>query len=141
MAPASLTPPRHGLALMFGWRRVLVAMVAATIVGLILSPTFHSLTAFRVIAREMFVAIFTLVAFGLFEQWPRRLPSWVARWALQVVAVAISVVAAVLVLYVVVNPHPPFWKDAPRLNGFVSMTLSGLLFAPWIVVASLFRKS
>ena len=126
---------------MFGWRRMLVAMGAATIVGLLLSPTFHSLTTLRVIGREMFLALFTLVAFGLFEHWPRRLPSWFARWALQVIAVAIAVIAAVLILYTVISPSPPFWKDEARLNGFMSMTLSGLLFAPWIAVASLFRKS
>jgi hypothetical protein len=24
-----------------------------------------------------------MMAFGLFEQWPQRLPKWLARWALQ----------------------------------------------------------
>ena len=79
LAPSA--PPR-GLTRVFGWRRVLVAMVAATLIGLILSPSFTTMSTWRVIGREMFVALFTLLAFGIFEQWPARLPSWVGRWAL-----------------------------------------------------------
>ena len=140
MTAAAPSAPRNGLALMLGWRRVLVALVACVLVGLILSPSFTTMSTARVIGREMFVGLATLLAFGLFEQWPARLPSWVARWALQVLAVAIAVVLAVLFLYLVVNPDPPFWKDERRLNGFMSMTMSGLLFAPWIAVAALFRQ-
>ena len=139
IATAPAAPP-SGFARLLGWRRVLVALVAATVVGLILSPTFTAMSTARVISREMFVALAALLAFGLFEQWPARLPSWVGRWALQVIAVAIAVCLAVLFLYVVVNPDPPFWKDERRLNGFMSMTMSGLLFAPWIAVAALFRQ-
>jgi signal transduction histidine kinase len=125
---------------MLGWRRVLVVFAASALVGLLLSPSFTTTPTARVIGREMVVGLAALLAFGLFEQWPARLPSWIARWALQVLAVAIAVVLAVLALYLVVNPDPPFWQDERRLNGFMSMTMSGLLFAPWIAVAALFRQ-
>ena len=140
MVPASPAPPPRGFALLLGWRRVLVAFTAATLVGLILSPAFTTLSTARVIGREMFVGLAALLAFGLFEQWPARLPSWIARWALQVLAVAAAVVASVLTLYLVINPDPPFWKDSARLNGFMMMTMTGLLFGPWIAVAALFRQ-
>ncbi len=140
MVDAAQLPPSSGFARLFGWRRVLVALVAATLVGLVLSPSFTTMSTARVIGREMFVALAALLAFGIFEQWPARLPSWVARWALQVIAVAIAVCLAVLFLYGVVNPEPPFWKEERRLNGFMSMTMSGLLFAPWIAVAALFKQ-
>ena len=139
--PTALTAPNpRGLALMFGWRRVLVALIASALVGLMLSPAFTTMSTPRVIGREMFVGLAALLAFGILEQWPARLPSWIARWALQVLAVAIAVVLAVLVLYLVVNPDPPFWQDERRRNGFMMMTMSGLLFAPWIAVAALFRQ-
>ena len=125
---------------MFGWRRVLVVLVASTLVGLLLSLSFSTMSTARVIGREMAVGLAALLAFGLFEQWPARLPAWIARWALQVAAVACAVVLAVLTLSMVVNPDPPFWQDERRLNGFMSMTMSGLLFAPWIAVAALFRQ-
>jgi glucose-6-phosphate-specific signal transduction histidine kinase len=126
---------------MLGWRRLLVALVASVLVGLMLSPAFTTLSTARVIGREMAVGLAALLAFGLFEQWPARLPSWIARWALQVVAVATAVVLVVLVLYLVVNPDPPFWQDEKRRNGFLFMVMSGLLFAPWIAVVALFRQS
>jgi hypothetical protein len=139
-SPALTSPKPRGLPRILGLRRVLVALIASTVVGLILSPMFLTMSTARVIGREMFVGLAALLAFGLFEQWPARLPSWIARWALQVLAVAIAVILAVLMLYVVINPDPPFWKDQARLNGFMSMTMSGLLFAPWIAVAALFRQ-
>src|SRR5260221_8593678 len=140
MSTAFTFPMPRGIALMLGWRRVLVALVASTLVGLILSPSFTTTSTARVIGREMFVGLSALLAFGIFEQWPARLPSWIARWALQVLAVAFAVVLAVLVLYLWINPDPPFWRNERRLSGFMSMTMSGLLFAPWIAVAALFRQ-
>ena len=125
---------------MFGWRRVLLALAASAVLGLILSPAFTNLSTPRVMAREMVLGFAALLAFGLFEQWPRQLPSWIGRWALQVLAVACAVVVAVLLLYVVVNPDPPFWQDEKRRNGFMMMIFSGLLVAPWISVAALFRQ-
>ncbi|HSM76559.1 MAG TPA: hypothetical protein VLT57_02990, partial [Bryobacteraceae bacterium] len=32
--------------------------------------------------RMMFLGLFQLTVFGLFERWPRRLPRWMARWVL-----------------------------------------------------------
>ena len=140
MNATSIPAAPGALRRMFGWRRVLVALIASTVVGLILSPTFTTLSTARVIGREMFVGLIALLAFGIFERWPARLPGWVARWALQVLAVACAVVVAVLILYMVVNPDPPFWQDERRRNGFIHMILAGLLFAPWIAVAALFRQ-
>jgi glucose-6-phosphate-specific signal transduction histidine kinase len=140
MDTPSASPKSRGLALMFGWRRVLLALVASAVLGLILSPAFSNLSTARVMAREMVLGLAALVAFGFFEQWPRRLPSWIGRWALQVLAVAFAVILAVLLLYVVVNPDPPFWQDERRRNGFMMMIFSGLLVAPWITVAALFRQ-
>lgn len=42
---------------------------------------------------------------GLFEQWPRRLPSWLARRALQVMGVAVVMPVAVCAIHV--------WPTAP----------------------------
>jgi histidine kinase/histidine kinase/DNA gyrase B/HSP90-like ATPase len=125
---------------MFGWRRVLVAFIASTLVGLVISPAFNTVPTVRVIGREMFVGLAALLAFGIFEQWPARLPAWIARWALQVLAVAMAVCFAVLALYTVINPEPPFWQNEMRRNGFMMMNMTGLLFGPWIAVAALFRE-
>jgi len=140
MATTVLSPSPRGFALAFGWRRVLVVFIASALCGLLLSPSFTTMPAWRVVGRELFVGVAALLAFGFFEQWPAREPSWVARWVLQVLGVAFAIVAAVLFLYLVLNPDPVFWKNERRLNGFMSMTFSGLLFGPWIAVAALFRQ-
>jgi hypothetical protein len=128
------------MKIIFGWRRILVAFVVSGLVGLTISPAFNNLSNARVIGRELWVGFAALLAFGLFEHWPARLPAWLARWVLQVLAVGWAVLGAVLFLYLVVNPDPPFWTSPARLNGFLMMTLTGLLVAPWVVVAALFRQ-
>lgn len=129
---------------MLGWRRLALALGASALMGVILSPSFIATTSvLQVIGREMVVGMAVLVAFGLFEQWPSRLPRWLARWALQILAVALVVPPAVFAVYLAVSSGDPepFWRNANRLNGFFMLTLSGLLVAPWIAVAALFRQS
>ena len=64
---------------------------------------------------------------------------WIARWALQIIAVAFVVPWAVLAIYVATTmaDMPPFWKDPQRLSGFMLMTVMGLFVAPWVAVAAL----
>ena len=140
--PSSVVSPRpHGLALTLGWRRLLVALVASTLLGLLISPAYPTVSTARMIGREWWVGFAALVAFGLFEQWPPRLPQWLARWALQVLCVAIAIPLAVLALYLLPHDDPrPFWQVEARLSGFFIHTLTGLVFAPWIAVAALFRQ-
>src|SRR5258706_14957342 len=141
MSPSATAPKAHGLALMLAWGRVLLGLGVSIVVGLILSPAFTIPTAV-VMAREMPVGLAALLAFGLFEQWPTRLPGWLARWALQVLAVAFVIPVTVLALYLGTTPgdQPPFWTSQARLSGFMLMTMSGLLVAPWVAVAALFRQ-
>jgi len=141
-SPTFEPPKPTGLALMFGWRRMLVVMVASMVIGLLISPAFPTLSAVRVIGREFFVGLCALVGFGLFEQWPRRLPDWLARWALQVCSVAFMIPFAVLILYSLPFDDPrPWWQIESRRNGFFMIMMTGLLFAPWISVAALFRQT
>ena len=141
MLPSFTSPTVRGLALMLGWRRVFVVLVASTLLGLLISPAFPTLSTARVIGREWVVGLAALVAFGLFEQWPARLPRWLARWALQVLCVAVAIPLAVLTLYLLPHDDPrPFWQVQPRVSGFFVITMTGLIFAPWIAVAALFRQ-
>jgi signal transduction histidine kinase len=142
MISAASSPKPRGLALMLGWRRVLLAFLMSALVALIISPAFLKVPAAMMIVRELPIGFAVLLAFGLFEQWPRRLPRWLARWALQVLAVAAVVPFAVLALYIATTGagQPHFWHNDMRLNGFMMMTMSGLLVAPWTAVAALFNQ-
>lgn len=94
------------------------------------------------IGRLLFFGLAGLFAFGLFEQWPRRLPLWLARWALQVAAVAVAMPIAVWIGYSVTNLglDPPWWRDQGRLLGFGTFTFLGLLLAPWMAVTALLKQ-
>ncbi len=142
MASAIASPAPRGLALMLGWRRVLLALGVSALVGLLISPAFTKVPAWAVAARELPIGLAALLAFGIFEQWPARLPRWLARWVLQVLGVAFVVPWAVLAYYLATTgaDQPPFWRNELRLNGFMLMTMTGLLVAPWTAVAALFRQ-
>ena len=92
--------------------------------------------------RMLFVGLFVVGAFGLFERWPARLPTWLARWALQVVAVALAVPIGTAIAYAIttIGDSQHWWQSQSRLFGFSQMTLMGLLVSPWIVVAALLRQ-
>jgi hypothetical protein len=127
---------------MFGWRRIAWTLGLCVPAGLVISIDFATTPAWSVVAREMFVALFCLAAFGVFERWPQRLPNWIARWALQVLAVAFVVPWAVLALYVLTTPPGdlPWYRVESRVNGFMHHTMITLLIAPWAAVAALFRQ-
>jgi len=127
---------------MFGWRRIAWALGLSALAGLFISVDFSRTPAWVVASREMVVGLACLVAFGIFDRWPKRLPRWIARWALQVLAVAFVVPWTVLAVYIFTTPagDPPFYRVETRLNGFMHHTMITLLVAPWAAVAALFRK-
>ena len=132
----------RGLALILGGRRLVFALGMAALLGLIISPAYTTTPKAVVIGREMLVGLVALLAFGLFEQWPARLPRWLARWAVQVLAVAVAILLTVVAIHIAINLGEalPFWKNARRMNSFSLMAGTGLLLAPWITVAVLFRQ-
>ena len=140
MPPLEASPKPRGLRLMFGWRRLLLVLGVGTLIGILHSPSFVNLPTYRVVARELFIGFATLVGFGLFEQWPRRLPAWVARWVLQLIGVMGAALMAGLALYTIPPSEVPFWKEPARLNGFFILTMSSVVISPWIAVAALFRQ-
>ncbi len=134
-------PPTRGLKQLFNRRRVFATLTLSLAWGALLAPLWTSQRA-GLLLRTMEISLVAMIAFGLIEQWPRRLPRWCARWVLQVIAVALVIAPSVLVIYLVSTPHggPAFWKDSERLSGVISLTVTGLLFAPWIAVTSLVRQ-
>ncbi len=131
----------HGLARVFHWRRLRVVLAVCFVLMLLFSLTWEASYAILV-GRLLFAGFLTLSAFGLFERWPRRLPSWMARWVLQVVAVAIAVPVAMWIGYTVTTMglDPPWWRDEKRLMGFGTFTFLGMLMAPWIAVTALLKQ-
>jgi len=87
------------------------------------------------------VGFLATLAFGLFEQWPRRLPRWLARSALQIIGIAVSVpFSALLAYWLTTGGDPALARDEKRLMGYAMLTVTGVLFAPWIAVGAMLRQ-
>jgi LytS/YehU family sensor histidine kinase len=123
---------------MFAWQRIRYPLGAAVLFTLLLLPGWKASFAV-LIGRLVFIALIAVSVFGLFERWPARLPAWLARWVLQVVGVAFAIPFAVAIAYAVTtyNDPVPFYHDKERMSGFLSMTVLGLLLAPWMAVSAL----
>jgi hypothetical protein len=136
----SIVPPAARLpAHLLAWPRVKVALVAGTIFGslfAIASPTPWLVW----LVRTWFVALVAVVAFGLPERTPEHAGQRVPRWVLQLVAVMVSVPFTAWIAYWVTNAGDTFWwHDGKRLSGWGEITFTGVLFGPWIALASLVR--
>ena len=113
---------------MVGWRRVLFTLSCSIVLGVLLS--FH--VGFPVIVQPVVLGLVAMLLFGLLEQWPKRLPPWLARWVVQVLGVALAMPLGTLVLYALGGDGGRFALD--ELQGL------GLLVAPWIALAVLVRQ-
>ena len=135
-----LEKPR-GLALLLGRRRLTFTLGMSIGVGLLFSLGWKSGTA-SLLVRTITIGLAGMLAFGIFEQWPKRLPRWIARWVLQVLAVAFVVPPTVVSIYINSTPQgaPPFWKDSERLSGFGTLMALGLLLSPWAALGALVRQ-
>jgi signal transduction histidine kinase len=122
-------------------RRLAVALVLSIAIGLLLGPQWTTGTA-AVLIRTVTLGLTAMLVFGLFERRPKRLPKWVARWALQVVAVGIAMPLTTLTIYILSTKSgaPPFWRDTDRLQGFMMLTFLAILIAPWTALAALIRQ-
>jgi signal transduction histidine kinase len=138
--PAKSREPRV-IASLFAWRRVRFTLIASGVWGLVLSPAWTTTPTLVLMFRTMTIGMALLVIFGLLERWPRRLPRWLARWVLQVVGVASAVPFVIAALYSVIfyGDPVPFWQHETRMNGYGTLAMSGILFAPWIAMSALMR--
>jgi two-component sensor histidine kinase len=139
-APSLPVRPR-GLALLLGWPRVRFTLATSFGLSLLLGLAWQD-SWFSLFQRLLAIGFVALLAFGLFEQWPRRLPRVLPRWVLQVFAVAATIPFATIAIYVAsTKPGAPFFlMDRDRLGGFALLTLTGLLFIPWIALGALVRQ-
>ena len=99
MSASAIPAKPRGLALLLNWRRVRFTLIASIVVTLPLAVGWKS-GLLSLLLRTLTLGFIAMLAFGLFEQWPRRLPNWLARWVLQVLGVAVAMPLATFVIYV-----------------------------------------
>lgn len=125
---------------LFGWHRVRVVLIACLILSLIIKLTWPTWWM-TILIRLLIIGMIQLTAFGVLERWPPRLPRWVARWVLQVAAVALVVPLAAALAYTLttLTDPVPWYENQAKLDGCGSMIGAGLLFSPWIAMSALYR--
>jgi hypothetical protein len=140
MSTATVTARPRGLAVMLAWRRVRFTLLTSLPFGLMLSLASVTPTII-VVSRTMILGLSVMLIFGLFEQWPKRLPQWLGRWVLQLIGVAAVIPFGALLAYeLTTGGHPDLDTDKQRMRGYMSLVVTGWLFAPWIAVGALVRQ-
>jgi hypothetical protein len=136
-----LTNARLHRGVMKAAQRVAVALTMSIVVGLLMLTTWVS-SASSLFLRTIMLGLTATAAFACFEVWPRSLPPWLQRWALQVVAVGVVMPVTTVLFYVISTPRgtPPFWENPARLDGWTHLTFVGLLLAPWTALAAIVRQ-
>jgi len=138
-APGPGPGAARGLAPMLGWRRIVTSVAISGGLGLLLSISAVTPT-WLMVSRAVALGLLVMLVYGVLEQWPRRLPASVARWAWQLGGVVLSVPpAALAVFFISTGGAPNFAGDPLRRNGLAIMTFLGLLFAPWAALAAMVR--
>ena len=122
-------------------RRVAVALAIAIVVAFAMMWTWGGSRS-SLFLRIIIIGLSGTAAFSLFESWPRRLPRWLERWVMQVVAVGLTMPVATWSIYLLGTPQGarPFWQDPARWSGWIHLTIAGLLIAPWAAVAAIVRQ-
>jgi signal transduction histidine kinase len=120
---------------------VVVVLTISIVVGLLMMPTWGgSLTS--LFLRTITLGLSAVTAFAYFEVWPRRLPPWLQRWALQVVAVGVFMPVTTVLIYLLPTSQgaAPFWENPARLSGWTHLTFAGLFLAPWTAFVAIVRQ-
>ena len=125
----------------FAWPRVRTALIVATIVFIPMSFGWQTSKA-GLYLRLAELALFAVFLFGLLEAWPKRLPPWIARWALQVVAIGVAMpIVTALIYWISTEPGAPaFFHDKDRMLGYSALSAMGVFIAPWAALIALVRQ-
>lgn len=140
MSMVAVSSVSGGLARLFGWRRVRFTLLASMPFGLLFSVASQT-TMLVWVSRTVMVGIAAMLMFGLFEQWPKRLPRRLPRSLLQLAGIVVAVPLAAAVAYILTTGgDPQFETDRARVMGYAQLTIAGLLFAPWIAVGAMLKQ-
>ena len=122
-------------------RRVAVALTMSIGVGGLMMTTWAGSPS-ALFFRTIILGLSATATFAFFEVWPRSLPRGLQRWALQVVAVGVSIPVTTVLIYLLSTPQGahPFWENPGRWAGWTHLTFAGILLAPWTALAAIVRQ-
>jgi sensor histidine kinase YesM len=141
LPPAPAPHGSRGFARAWSWRRVRTIFLLALFTSLPLCIGWGG--SYRaLLARLLISGLLLLLVFAVFERHPAKLPDWLERWVLQVIAVAFVVPFVVGIAYMFTSwgYTTSFGADTKRQMGFAMIVGACLLVAPWAALAALFRQ-
>jgi len=126
---------------MLSWRRLKAPYITCLVLSVLWLPAWHASWAV-LIGRLLMIATLLVLVFGVLERWPKQMPNWLARWVLQVAGVAVTApfVAALAYTLTTIGDAVPWAQDNQRMAGYFSMSMLGLLIAPWMAMSALYRQ-
>jgi len=142
MATTASINELHGFARVFSWRRLQFTLGVALMFGLLFSGTRGEGSLLTWISRTAIVGLAALFVFGVFERRPKRLPKWLSRSALQIVAIAI-IIPPVSAISFVITSGDVAQENKDEMAGladFAAFTFTCILFTPWIAVGAMLKQ-
>ena len=137
---AAVSAKPRGLSAMLAWRRVRFTLIVSTLLGLLLTIASET-PAIIWIFRAVLVGTAALLAFGVLEQWPSREPRRMGRWVMQLIGIVLVIPPAALLAYwLTTGGDPNFAEEPKRIIGYLQLTFTGILLAPWIALAAMVRQ-
>jgi hypothetical protein len=129
------------VAQLLGWRRLLLTLGVSVLFGAANSLPAAAPAAPVTIGHAIIVGLAALLAFGLLEKRPVRLPPWLPRWALQLVGVVAAVPLGMLLAHSIAMAIDEHSAHEPgQMTGLIVLTVEGLLVAPWIALGAMVRQ-
>ncbi len=125
---------------MFAPQRLRILIISAAALGTLVSFGWTG-SLVDLYLRFVLVGGALLALFALVEQWPRRLPNWLARWAVQILIVAIAAPFATAIAYslTTIGDPTPWVHEKDRMKGFGIIAGLTVLIAPWIAMIAVYR--
>jgi len=131
--------PTRQYPLILGWPRLRIMLLVAfafAVVHLGDSPTPIQVW----FARNLTVAMFATIAYGVFERWPENLPSWLARWWVQILAVVIAGAAGAVFVYALPAGGDLSSLDEGHRYGMWTLIFTCVVVGPPIAFAAIMRR-
>jgi signal transduction histidine kinase len=127
---SAVRPASTGFARVFAWPRTRFTLAVSAALGVI-SGLHNGTPTIIEVLRALFVGCGVLFVFGVFETRPRRLPKWLPRTVVRLIGIVLVIPFCAAILAML---------DPERRESLSGLVGAGLLFAPWIAVATILRQ-
>jgi hypothetical protein len=124
--------------MLVAWRRVRFTLCISAVLGFLLGRSGETATLI-VMGRAIAVGLVCMLIFGIFERWPKRLPSRLPRSVLQLIGIVVAIPFAAALASMIIHDHVQLTEQQQAI-AYVSLVLTGVFFAPWIAVGAMLRQ-